>query len=262
MSDEDFWGEEVQSRHASGLSTQTGLEPLAQEPQGCVGTLTMEEVHLDQLRQALYERVEHAGQIPDLLRQLSETDWAEWFANGGARIVVCSACRRYLRAAEAITLPEMVWLGDNPYCPACAERMRAAYTYMCEACGHDFYAQRPPAPFSICPECDSPGVAFALSSLWAQLQRARKLNLPATLTPREWLDTLEYFGWRCAYCQQADFACLDHFVPIVKGGGTTQSNCVPACVACNSAKGGKHPQGYLMEPDAYMRVAQYLAQFE
>jgi hypothetical protein len=72
---------------------------------------------------------------------------------------------------------------------------------------------------------------------------------------------LEYFGWRCAYCQRADFACMDHFVPIVQGGGTTQGNCVPACVSCNSAKGGKHPHS-LIKADAFTRVAQYLSQFE
>jgi 5-methylcytosine-specific restriction endonuclease McrA len=103
---------------------------------------------------------------------------------------------------------------------------------------------------------------MAMSSLAAQLLRANRLNLPATLTVREWLDTLEYFGWRCAYCRRADFAAMDHFIPVTQGGGTTHANCVPACVSCNSAKGGRSPAGLSIKPEAYARVERYLAQFD
>jgi hypothetical protein len=235
---------------------------ISEQPLGCVGDLTVEEVQLDQLRQAVFERVEYLAQIPDLLRNLNATDWARWLADVPARIAVCAQCRRYVRMADATTLSELAWLGDRVYCHACAGQVLAAHPFTCEACGHEFHARSRPAPFAICPQCDSPGVAFAMSSLAAQLQRARKLNLPATLTPREWLDTLDDFGWLCAYCRRAEFACMDHFVPVTRGGGTTHNNCVPCCVSCNSTKGSRHPDGHPANSAAYKRVARYLARFD
>ncbi len=250
---EDYWdGETEELDHTD--------EPQA-EPEGCVGDLTMQEVYLDQLREALYERAGGIDQITDLLQQLKETDWVVWLNNAGARITVCRGCNHYVRVSEATTLSELTWLGDGLYCLECAERILSEHTFTCDICGHDFHARTPPAPFYICPECDSPSVAFALSSLAAQLARAKRQGLPATLTPRQWLNTLDYFSWRCAYCLRADFTCLDHYVPVVQGGGTTQGNCVPACTSCNSAKGGRAPQGYLIKASAFTRVAEYLAQF-
>jgi HNH endonuclease len=231
-------------------------------PAGCVGDLTRDEVILDQLRQAVYAHAESIDQIPELLRQLSATDWVLWLGDTSRRVALCKCCQRYMRTSDATSLSELTWLGDDLYCHECAERLLAEHTFACDVCGHDFHAQNTPAPFNVCPECDSPGIAFALSSLWAQLQRARKLDLAATLTPRQWLDTLDYFSWRCAYCLGADFACLDHYVPVVQGGGTTQANCVPACISCNSAKGGRAPAGYLIKANAFTRVAEYLSQLE
>ena len=229
---------------------------------GLVGDLTMEDVHLDQLRQAIFERVEHLDQIPALLRKLGATDWALWLADMRAHIGVCAQCHRYVRMADATTLPELVWLGDRVFCHTCAQQVLAKHTFTCEACGHDFHARHPPSPFIVCPDCESPGLTLAMTSLAAQLQRARRLDLPATLTLREWLDTLEYFDWCCAYCRRMEFACMDHFVPVTQGGGTTKDNCVPACVSCNSTKGGRHPNIRPSRTEGYARVAHYLAQFE
>lgn len=229
-------------------------------PEECIGALTMDDVRLDQLRQAIFERVTSLEQIPALLKQLGDTDWVRWRGDTGARVTTCANCNRFMRMDDAVT-SDLPWLGESLFCHECAEQLRAEHTYRCDVCQHEFLARQRPAPFNVCSECDTPGVAFALSSLWAQLQRARRLDLPATLTPREWLDTLEYFGWRCAYCLRSDFACLDHYVPVVQGGGTTQANCVPACMSCNSAKGGRAPQGYLIKASAFTRVAEFLAQF-
>lgn len=231
------------------------------QPDGFVGDLTWDEVRLDQLRQALFERVDRNDDIAALIGQLATTDWVRWQNDAGARVTVCAECHRYVRMSDATQLPELVWLDDILLCHECAERLRAAHTFVCDVCGHNFHARTQPAPFNVCPECESPGVEQALSSLATQLVRARKLGLPSTLTPRQWLDTLDYFTWRCAYCLRADFTCMDHYVPIAQGGGTTQGNCVPACTTCNSAKGGRAPQGYLLKAHAFTRVADYLAQF-
>lgn len=65
---------------------------------------------------------------------------------------------------------------------------------------------------------------------------ATQAGLPATLTLEQWLATLQDFSGRCAYCDDAPFALLEHFIPVSLGGGTTADNCVPACFACNHAK--------------------------
>lgn len=50
---------------------------------------------------------------------------------------------------------------------------------------------------------------------------ARRYGLPSTLTLPEWLETLSYFSWTCAYCRKAPYAVLEHIQPVVSGGGTT-----------------------------------------
>lgn len=75
----------------------------------------------------------------------------------------------------------------------------------------------------------------------AQMLRAKKAGVPATLTLAQWLETLENFHYRCAYCH-GPYECLEHYIPIVEGGGTTFDNCLPACISCNSSKGDKHPE--------------------
>ena len=72
------------------------------------------------------------------------------------------------------------------------------------------------------------------------LHMARKYGLSATLTLEEWLSTLAYFHWKCAYCQHAPYTVLEHFEPMIAGGGTTRYNCVPACDECNLGKHGLH----------------------
>lgn len=74
-------------------------------------------------------------------------------------------------------------------------------------------------------------------------KRAHELGLPGTLTLREWLTTLDYFEWRCAYCQLPfSYDDLEHFHPLTDSNqryGTAVTNCVPACRTCNLGKGSK-----------------------
>lgn len=46
------------------------------------------------------------------------------------------------------------------------------------------------------------------------------------------------WNWKCCYCD-AHATHLDHVMPISKGGEDIESNMVPACAACNLAKGPK-----------------------
>ena len=88
---------------------------------------------------------------------------------------------------------------------------------------------------------------------------ARRVGLPATLTLPEWMETLSYFGWKCAYCHKAPYTVLEHVQPMIAGGGTTAFNCVPACARCNLLKHDTPPE--LLPPEfdvALERIQQYL----
>jgi 5-methylcytosine-specific restriction endonuclease McrA len=96
------------------------------------------------------------------------------------------------------------------------------------------------------------------------ISRAKKANLPATLTLEEWIEALEYFQWKCAYCQKNGYTILEHYIPLGHGKGTTADNCVPACGSCNNIKQSWNPHatyGPDMErmKEGFARVQAYLA---
>ena len=71
-------------------------------------------------------------------------------------------------------------------------------------------------------------------------RRANEKNTVNTLTAQEWLDILEEYNYRCAYCG-IEFDCetlptKDHIIPVSKGGDNVKENIVPACRSCNSRK--------------------------
>lgn len=72
-----------------------------------------------------------------------------------------------------------------------------------------------------------------------QRRRARKSNLPSTLTLEQWETTMQHFNNRCAYCGEIKPLTQDHFVPLSKFGSYTQDNIIPSCLSCNSSKGPK-----------------------
>lgn len=76
---------------------------------------------------------------------------------------------------------------------------------------------------------------------WTMEQRLRAHNEGAKragtrhdLTMEQWLETLEYFDYKCAYCG-GNYEVIEHYLPNHKAG-TTVSNCVPACSSCNVMK--------------------------
>jgi hypothetical protein len=68
-----------------------------------------------------------------------------------------------------------------------------------------------------------------------QLQRARTLGAEARLTLVDWLSTLNYFHWQCAYCESKPFHVMSHLVQMPHGG-TTSENCIPACSSCRTKR--------------------------
>lgn len=94
-----------------------------------------------------------------------------------------------------------------------------------------------------------------------QVRRAEKLNLPATLTQKQWANTRQHFNNQCAYCRGGRYEVFEHFLPINWNGGTIYGNCVPACLSCNTCK--DHPKFILfsnreLAMSALWRVFAYL----
>ena len=103
--------------------------------------------------------------------------------------------------------------------PGATYRRRPIGTY-CDPCVRDA-ASRPSTP--------------PLGGIRSALTRARRAGLPATLTESEWREAVEYFADRCGLCG-GPWSIVEHATSVSLGGGTTASNCYPACVPCNAAK--------------------------
>ncbi len=97
----------------------------------------------------------------------------------------------------------------------------------------------------------------------SHLTRARKLDLPATLSLEQWRGTKAHFNHMCAYCQKNPVEVLEHFVPLALGLGTIWSNCVPSCKVCNRRKNNLHPALVKLIPhEDIERVREYLMSLE
>lgn len=70
-------------------------------------------------------------------------------------------------------------------------------------------------------------------------------RLPIQHTKSEWRLKLQEYRFRCAYCgikgidTPERYLTRDHVVPVTNGGTDVIANVVPACVACNKAKGAQ-----------------------
>lgn len=78
-----------------------------------------------------------------------------------------------------------------------------------------------------------------LERVEGQCAYAHSLGAEATLTLEQWLETLAYFHWSCAYCQVKPFMVMSHYQRLPHGG-TTAANCVPACRGCLHRRGREH----------------------
>ena len=75
----------------------------------------------------------------------------------------------------------------------------------------------------------------------AQCMRAKKAGVTHDLTLEQWIAAIEHFNGLCAYCKNRSYQALEHYLSIPLGG-TTASNCVPACHACNNLKRNRTPE--------------------
>lgn len=150
---------------------------------------------------------------------------------------------------------------DHVHCVPCLMKHIMCYKRTCVDCGNDYFLPMLTSKTIHCEQCRSL-YANENARLKRHIKRAKDVGLPATLTVEEWIQTIKDFNRVCAYCQENAYLVMDHFVPICHSGGTTVSNCVPACDSCNSSKGNAHPD-WLASPywikGAIARVRVYLA---
>lgn len=78
-----------------------------------------------------------------------------------------------------------------------------------------------------------------------QKRKAKKRNLPHTLTHEQWNNAKLYFDKACSYCGMTEAEHVEkynqtlhqeHFIPLSEGGEYMHNNIIPACVSCNSSK--------------------------
>ena len=64
----------------------------------------------------------------------------------------------------------------------------------------------------------------------------RRRGFPSTLTFEQWEKAKQYFDNACAYCGSKVNLTKDHLEPVIRGGGYTEDNIIPACARCNRSK--------------------------
>lgn len=160
--------------------------------------------------------------------------------------VVCKKCKGFDYGVERINLVYKDKVDDTQrFCATCKELKNT-----------DEMSDN-----SYCKDCKSKRLRIRYikdprikerSRLNSQRRRNDRKNLINDLTIDEYRDTLKYFDECCAYCgisneqHKKDYGRVlaqDHVIPMVKGGGYTKSNIIPACHHCNTSKGSK----YLLE---------------
>lgn len=149
--------------------------------------------------------------------------------------------------------------GKSLYCPSCTLKRAKAHIFKCSFCNREcFTKDRPDQRFNICSDCWSDYIPSEQRRLKNHLARAKRAGTQATLTLKEWVESIKFFGDKCAYCQETHFEVMEHILPISKGGGTTIQNCLPACTRCNNSKADNlNPKQ--MNLDAAKKIAEYLS---
>lgn len=70
-----------------------------------------------------------------------------------------------------------------------------------------------------------------------QKYRRRCAEAQGIITEAQWVDALFWFGYRCLACGSTDAKlCIDHVIPLSRGGANSIANVQPLCRSCNSKK--------------------------
>jgi len=113
----------------------------------------------------------------------------------------------------------------------------------CRICGEDFstFGMRGSAG-NVCARLLCKSMSAKLSCKEGRRRRRHRMRdiyktTACNLTEKQWREALLFFDFKCAYCGNTSTELhQEHVVPVVKGGGYTANNIVPACRSCNSYK--------------------------
>lgn len=91
-------------------------------------------------------------------------------------------------------------------------------------------------------------------------RRQRKKAIAYNWTLEMWEKCKQAWKNKCAYCGATAKLTQDHFIPLShpQCTGTIQGNMVPACLKCNCSKGSIHPQDWIVDKQAYVRIIEVL----
>ena len=84
-------------------------------------------------------------------------------------------------------------------------------------------------------------------------RRALELGNGGSYTKSQWLDTLEYFDYKCAYTGECiKHSChVEHIVPISKGGTSYIWNLVPSTASANLSKQNRDMEEWYREQEYF-----------
>ena len=163
------------------------------------------------------------------------------------KLCTCEKQRRYRAENPKYTAREwerlQKWKLDNPYLAKTQKKRKRHRDSLersdgridfeargCIVCGNGFFVENHQLHTTCSSECSVINER-ATERLRKNRRKARKKQLPATLTAAEWADTLECFEYGCAYCG-APWEHQDHLVPVAKNGGYVRENVVPRRIYC------------------------------
>ena len=86
----------------------------------------------------------------------------------------------------------------------------------CQLCGKVY--KRAESKLTLCSDCRTEPMVKEARILRVNLSLAQTHDLPATLTLPQWIATLDYFAWTCAYCQEQPYKLMEHFDAIPNVG--------------------------------------------
>jgi len=171
--------------------------------------------------------------------ELAMAAQGEWIADPFIDILHrktnCSRCGKEYELGELNDLKNIP--GSHfLYCEKCSAEVTLLYKRICALCGKEYIARKvDESQEFLCPECHSQDMVIELRRVKTNNKRTEGIGLESSLTLKEWLEILDRFDKRCAYCGMP-FSDMEHIIPVSSGGGTTKSNCVPACRSCNQRK--------------------------
>lgn len=100
----------------------------------------------------------------------------------------------------------------------------------CTICGLTFESRH---SYGLCPFCTNASTLKEFDRLESAIRRAKRANLPATLTLVAWLSIISDSNGLCLYCLVRPFS---HIEMVDLNAGLTRDNVVPICSSCQVHK--------------------------